>query len=79
MSIGTRKGTSFEGFTPPVSLGEEGWDIPLADSWKYLQIQNKNQTDLRKPFVSSLVLAQQENFLAENIYFYKTTGSSVES
>lgn len=33
----------------------------------------------RIPCVSCVVLAQQENVLAENIYFYKTPGSSVES
>lgn len=38
MSSGTRKGTGSEGFTPPVSLGEEGWVIPVADSWKYFKI-----------------------------------------
>lgn len=33
----------------------------------------------RTPCISCLVLAQQENVLAENIYFYKTPRSSVES
>jgi len=65
-SVGTRQATRFEGFTPPVFPGEEGWDIPAADSWKYCKIQCKNQTDPRTPFISSLALAQQEKFPAEN-------------
>lgn len=74
-----RKGTILEGFTPPVSLGLEGWDIPVADSWKYFKIQNKTQTEPRTPCISCVVLAQQENVIEENIYFYKTPESSVES